>query len=250
MGSWVPYVEKLVGGFTCSSRKELDGEDAGASIASTVPPKPSTVAVAVSAGLEASLDAARIPPYATFRACQKKRHLTEIAGEKVENISDLKVFGDIICIFFTRGGRLRLPPGRQDSIPNINGSSSRPTGCIFAVPTLTVGYTHAWRSHGRRVKDLHARASSSGHRAHLEAHDLCFFSPFALMNSATIAVAMVVVDYDGTRSKSNAAVHRETAGAHGNPSAGHAQSAGFDGQTSGFHGRSTGSLVFGVGDDP
>lgn len=50
---------------TCSRRNELEGTDSGAETDNTAPPKPESTADADSAEVEASLDEARIPPWAT-----------------------------------------------------------------------------------------------------------------------------------------------------------------------------------------
>lgn len=50
---------------TCSTRKELEGTDSGAETDITAPPKPAPTADADSAEVAASLDVARIPPWAT-----------------------------------------------------------------------------------------------------------------------------------------------------------------------------------------
>lgn len=51
---------------TCRSRKEFDGDASGADTDTTTPPNPAFTAEAVIAEVEASLEAARIPPCATL----------------------------------------------------------------------------------------------------------------------------------------------------------------------------------------
>lgn len=65
-------------GVTCSSRKELDGEESGADTDSTAPPKPAPTAVAARAGVAASPDTVRMPPWATFRGGGIARDVGEV----------------------------------------------------------------------------------------------------------------------------------------------------------------------------
>lgn len=51
---------------TCRNLKELEGDASGAETDTTALPNPAFTAEAVIAGVEASLEAARIPPCATL----------------------------------------------------------------------------------------------------------------------------------------------------------------------------------------
>lgn len=62
---------------TCSRRKELEGTDSGAETDNTAPPKPARTADADSAEVEASLDVARIPPWATCVCGGVENHLKQ-----------------------------------------------------------------------------------------------------------------------------------------------------------------------------
>lgn len=63
------YIGLLLAAYTptCSRRKEPDGAESGAETEITAPPKPAPAADAASAEVEASLEVARMPPWATLQ---------------------------------------------------------------------------------------------------------------------------------------------------------------------------------------